>query len=420
MKVLWFELGNKQAENNKEKQLNFSINWGYDWLERKLSKPHFYEMYKHNPDIHSAIRKKALYLGKNWRYLKDKDWIEIAYQDNKEQYDRVRHFLNNPTWYSAKVEMLKHLDVCWELYLLPTTDLRGKEVNGFQVLHPKTIVKVIKDNRIVWYLQMSQGYSKRYASELTAKTNKDQLLKYYQLEKHIDNELDGMWLLEWVTYDVFWDLEAQKRNHAFFENSATPASVIITNENIRQDEIDILATQIKEKYQGSKNAHKTMLGTGVKDVKPIMSSPKDLDHLEQRRLTVEKVCSALGVPKSILNYTDDVNLATSLGQRKEFIEGTIANYNHLFEYILNNFLQEFWKDFEYEVCFNPIDANDEIEIQKMYIEELKNWGITLNEYRKLMDREEYEIEEADKPMVQRSMMLLEDSTLDPVLDTNNQ
>jgi len=38
-------------------------------------------------------------------------------------YDEVFTTLSNPTFMDTKVEMIKHLDVSGELYILPTTEL---------------------------------------------------------------------------------------------------------------------------------------------------------------------------------------------------------------------------------------------------------------------------------------------------------
>ena len=48
-----------------------------------------------------------------------------------------------------------------------------------------------------------------------------------------------------------------------------------------------------------------------------------MDYLNQRKFTTERVCATMGVPKIILNYTDNVNYSNAETQYKKFIENTI-------------------------------------------------------------------------------------------------
>ena len=105
-----------------------------------VDKELLYEIYRKNPDIRSCIRKKALYTGSAGIELVGKDDEALPKQENKKTYDEIFTVLSNPTFMDTKVEMIKHLDVSGELYLLPTTDARGI-INGFQMLHPKTMSK---------------------------------------------------------------------------------------------------------------------------------------------------------------------------------------------------------------------------------------------------------------------------------------
>ena len=123
--------------------------------------------------------------------LLDKDQNTLDRAKHKKEYDEIQVILNNPTFMDTKVEMLKHLDVCGELYLLPTTDPAGK-INGFQLLHPKTIQKVFEDGEIVGFKQMVGSALKYYYADASSAKDKKLVLKYYVLEKHTDNEINGM------------------------------------------------------------------------------------------------------------------------------------------------------------------------------------------------------------------------------------
>lgn len=62
---------------------------------------------------------------------------------------------------------------------------------------------------------------------------------------------------------------------------------------------------------------------------------------EQRSLTTVKVCVALGVPRSILGYIDDVNYSNGDVQYKKFIENTIRPLEERLEEIFTVMLHDF-------------------------------------------------------------------------------
>lgn len=381
-----------------------------------IDKPLFYTMYARNPDARSCVRKKAMYMGRNYFYLKseEKDGKEIREQDGFEEFDRTRTLLSNPTLSQTMIEVVKHIDVSWELYILPTTDLDG-EVNGMQILHPNSITKVIKGNEIIWFIQFDGQVSQYYHADIIEWAPKTQILKYYQLEKHVDNEFNGMGLFEGIAHDVMSDLKAQERNYAFFDNDWTPPSMVFIEEGLSADAQKILVSQLQERHRGTVNAHKPMIGIGVKDRKTLSVSPKDMEHTLQRKMTVDKVCSALDVPKSIIWYTEDVNRATSFTELKNFVEGTVNNYQLFFEYIVNDFIQTFWGDFKYEFVLEK-QSIDDVEERKQDLEEVKNGTMSINEYRKKYGREPFPEEEANKPLVNKNVIFLEDVMLDATID----
>ncbi len=83
----------------------------------------------------------------------------------------------------------------------------------------------------------------------------------------------------------------------------------------------------------------------MKDYKTLSVTHKDMDFISQKKLTIEKVAAVMGVPKNILGYTDNVNLANGKELRKEYIEGTINPLQEDFEFILNSLMAKFKPEF---------------------------------------------------------------------------
>lgn len=80
----------------------------------------------------------------------------------------------------------------------------------------------------------------------------------------------------------------------------TPPSMFLLDKDAGESEVNILKEQLIEQYRGSNNSHKPLIGAGVEDVKVLSVSPKDMEHINQKKMTTDKVSSCFGVPKFIL------------------------------------------------------------------------------------------------------------------------
>lgn len=413
MKILWYEIS--ISKNKGEKSL-WTSPFGRRWDDLIVNKNTMYDIYRNNSDIKSCVRKIANYVGKEWFVLKDKKNEPLDEGKNKDDYDLVYNILDNPTFDQTKIEFFKHLTTSGELYLLPTTVMGKKEINWFQIIHPKSITKIVRGWKLVEFRQTTAGNFKKYSAEETKeKTNR---LQMYKLEKHTDNELNGMGIIEGLMYDALWDFSASKRNYYFFENDNTPPSILVVEQWLSDTNIELLAEQIKERHKWPENAHKMFMGVGVKDIKSTALSPKDMEHIQQRKLTIDKITSAYGVPRAMLGYTEWVNYNNATQMYKELVEGTINPYQSLFEYILNDFLKKYI-DFKYYVEFNKIDPTDQFDIAELRMKKVAMWWLTIDERRGLEGKEPYNTDESKKPLISKGVSLLEDIWIDTAFDTNN-
>lgn len=416
MKIFWREV-KKIANTSKEKGLLYPPFWVFDDLI--IGKTAFYDLYRLNSDIKSCVRKIANYVGRDWFALKNKNDETVEYDKARDDYDFMYSFLANPTFSQTKVELFKHLTTCWEVYLLPTTVAGKSEVNGFQVIHPKTITKVVQKGKIVKFRQTMAGSFKEYEFEETKEKTK--WLQMYVLEKHTDNELNGMGVLEWLFYDAIWDLDASKRNYYAIRNDNTPPSILIVEDWLSQEKLNFLAEQIKDKHQWPENVNKMLVGIGVKDIKTTSLSPKDMEYISQRKLTTDKVTAAYWVPKAILWYTENVNYNNAGQMYKELIEWTINPYQSFFEYIVNDFLEKYRPDFSkrHYVEFYKIDPTDQFEVSKLNMQKVMMGWMSVDEFREEEGRAPRNTDESKKPLMTRNVVLMEDIGLDPILDMNN-
>lgn len=163
MKLFWYEISKALTTAEEKSFPTVSCNNPFSKLFQELSvnKDLLYEIYRKNPDIRSCIRKKALYTWSAGIELVGKDDEVLSKQENKKIYDEVFTTLSNPTFMDTKVDMIKHLDVSGELYILPTTDPAWK-INWFQLLHPKTMTKVFDKGELIGFRQNVGGTTVKF------------------------------------------------------------------------------------------------------------------------------------------------------------------------------------------------------------------------------------------------------------------
>jgi len=394
-----------------------------------INNSQLYDLYRQNPDIRQAVRKKSQYVGKKGFILKD--WKDEAI-DNKEQpeaYKAMKRILANPTIETTKLYMMRDFDVVGEVFIAPTFNAFG-EISGLHIVDPRMVQKNITNGIVTGYTQYANYWAQgttntvQYTSDPEKATMRLPLMCSYMLEKHIKSEFMGMGLLESVVWDALSDLEASKRNYYFFQNNMTPPSMFLLDKDVSENEINILREQLVEQYRGSQNSHKPLIGAWVEDVKVLSVSPKDMEHINQKKMTIDKVSACFGVPKFILWYTEDVNLSNGDGMRREFISGTVEPYQALFDYVLSDLFQKCnqAKSFiklpkellvkgtrNYTICFVSDDIDQDMDEDKVRLEKLKNGVLTINEYRE----EDWlapftDNEYANKPLVPKTVVPLED------------
>lgn len=247
----------------------------------------------------------------------------------------------------------------------------------FQILDPRTMMKLIDSyGTITGYRQFgSKGTIRNYSVEEIA---------YYQFEKDNDNEAFGLSALEGVVWDALTDLNANKSNYYFFDNDSVPRAVFLLNDGMDYEDEEVMAQveSLQAQMKGSENKHKSIASNLIKDVKPIAISHKDIEFISQRKLTTEKVCAVLEVPKSLLGYVDNVNYANAESLYKSWIETTIRPYEEYFEFIINDVLNKFTLDFKNMVVgLEGEDLSDYYKDHEDQRADVKEGILTVDEVR---------------------------------------
>ena len=371
-----------------------------------FSKQTFYDLYAKNGDIRQAVKKIAGSVARNWIYLQDNDRQTV---DDNVLTDQVSDLFKAPTFAKFKIDLYRNYLISWELYIKPLKNAFDETIR-FDVIDSRAVTKIISNGVITWYRVVEKDGVK-------IQEYKADEIAYFKYEDDINNSLNGMWILTSVLYDAVLDLEALKTNYSLYKNSARPDMLLLLDGNLSEEEQQIATDKFRAQFTWSNNAHKVIVGGWIQDIKTLSLTARDMETINQRKLTTEKISATFGVPKAMLWYVEDVNYNNGQNQKEEFLEGTIKPFEQDFDAILNKLLQMFKPD-----IFNKYWIKSDSEQLKETQEWLNGqradvlaWIITINEAR--VDRwlEKVNDENADKLITSRNQVLLEDIALDAVL-----
>lgn len=365
----------------------------------------YYMLYEYNWDIRQSIQKIANWVARNWIYLEDNQRQII---ENNIITDEVYWLFQAPTFLKRKKDLYRNYMLSWELYIIPIKNEAWTTI-WFNILDSRIVSKTVDAYGVIIKFTVSSQW-------ITKEFRPDQIA-YFKREDSVNSSVDWMWVLNGCIYDALSDLEAMKTNYSFYENSAIPSALLLLDDNLSLEEMQNAKDQFEAQFKWSSNQHKTMVAWWVKDIKTISLTPRDMEFINQRHLTTEKISAVFGVPKTILWYTETVNYSNWDNQRKEFIEWTLRPLESDFEHILNKLLEQFRPDL-FAKMWIKVDWEQLEETQERMEwlrKDVQSWIMTINEARVERWFEKIDDENADKLLVSRNVILLEDVALDPVL-----
>ena len=368
--------------------------WAF-WDNMSVNMSTYYKLYRNNSDLRRCVEEKQ---DTTW-----KGGYEIVtwYGETRKVIEnkQIEEFLNNQTsLLEFKENFIRDLDVWANVFIEKVYNASGQLV-WFDTLDPRTMSIISTTHWVaVKYIQR--------VSWSAVEFNSDEIL-HIKDKTDMDNELFWISKVETLVYDLMWDKEAAITNYSFFQNNAIPSSLVILENELDENEVKLAVENLKGQFSWGKNKHKVSVGNGIKDVKMLGTSSKDMEFYEYRKFNSERVCAVMGVPKTILNYTEWVNYSNADSQYTKFIENTIRPLETKFEIAITELLKEIAPEYRFEFIDTHInDLSDRVEItEKM----LKNWLITLDEARERLDLPSYEwVNNSDKPLIINNYTLVED------------
>lgn len=355
----------------------------------RISVDALFTVWRNQGDVYACIRELSHNVGSNgykWENAIDPD--KDANPKDYAEFERVLSASGGLT--ALKRRMVRDGHIAGNAYFHIQKNASGGIIKIVPV-DPRTMKVVCKeDGTVLKWIQQVGMKSQSFEPEE---------IFHFKIEDDPNSPVYGLSPLETIIWEVRTDIAALISNYSFFENSARPDTQYILDESVGEDAQEEIIKQIQENLKGAENAHKALAVKGVKDVKVLTVSPRDMEYNLLRRFTTEKVCSALSVPKTIINYTDGVNYATSDSQTRKFWEGTIAPLERMVEHAITTDLAPRLGVKQSKLRFNDRRFDTEESVR----EDLKLGLITINEARQKRGMEYYDAadmgEFVDKPII---------------------
>lgn len=298
--------------------------------------------------------------------------------------------LNKPNDIMTRTDLFKllsmHLDTTGRAFWYVGKKKKGKG-KGKMIIIPKNPAKmeVVPDEE-----ELIAGY--KYTN---TKGQKDSFIKSEIIFfRNTDPEkmIDGISPLKpcAATYDS--DFYASRWNLNFFKNNGRPGASLKVPGKLTDKQRERIEKQWKNKYQGTKNAHKLAILEAGAELDESGANHKDMEFSGLSENAKDRILATYRVSPAILGQSKDFNKANIYGIEYIFARWTIhPDLKEIAEYLTHFYLPLFGKNTE-ELFFefdNPIPKDKEFLLEEQKAD-FSTGALTPNEIRQRKGRDEVE------------------------------
>ncbi len=180
--------------------------------------------------------------------------------------------------------------------------------------------------------------------------------------------------------------EGLRYNRNFLRNSARPDFVVLTDENMTDQEINDFYSAWDARYRGPANPYRPAVANFIRDIKTLGFSQRDMDFIQGLRWSLEEVSRAFGVPKPLLSDFERATYANVNAAERMFWRNTMVPEMQFLEEHLNRMLlpRIGYPDLTASFDLNSIEALKEDENRRVTRDsQLLDRGVlTINEVRR--------------------------------------
>ena len=343
----------------------------------KVSFESLFLIYRQQGDVFASIEERAKtagMMGYNWF-----DPIDTQKEVSpvlKRQLDDILQF--DQTFEQFKTHVFRDLGITANSFVTYITNQIGNTILGLQILDPRSIgIVVDQHGNVIKYMQRIQGRK-------PVLFEPDEIM-HFKDGRDPNNGAFGLSKIEPIILEARTDIAASQSNYAFFKNDAKPSILYMLDDALSEAEQKEAIKKIKQDFGGATNRHKSAVLAGVKEVKTIGVSQKDMEFLQQRKFSTGKICSVFGVPAFILGLTEMVNNNNGVELTKNYIRKTIMPLEDMFEQVINRGLIKRLKlklefKFNDHILVNPEELEE--RAKKLY----EKGMVTLRQAKKIMEQ----------------------------------
>ena len=175
-------------------------------------------------------------------------------------------------------------------------------------------------------------------------------------------------------------------NRNFLRNSAQPDFVLLTNENMTDNEIEDFYRRWEARFQGAAKAHRPAVASFVRDIKTLGISHREMDFIQGLRWSLEEVSRTFGVPKPLLSDLERATFSNVNAAERFFWRNTmVPEMRFLADQVTRNLFPALgYEDLTLEFDLSAIEALGEDESIRVTREsQLLDRGVlTINEVRR--------------------------------------
>lgn len=374
-------------ENNDKMSTNQAVlkGWDEDWLRNQefnnggigLGNP-----YAQHPIVNRAIRtiaenipqaKYKVYFSKNDKEVPVTQPISKLFMNPNPFMSRFEFWEAIATWLNLAGEAMVYINQS-----IGGVVGTGAPPAELWVLNPREVKHVIDNGRLKGWI---------YSNNMPIEPSE---LLHFKLFN--PNGIRGLSPLSPAKYELEADFSAGKWNKKFFDNNATPDSVIELDKESQAtiDELRKLKRMWYENHGGTDNHGKTAFLLGGMKFKHMGINQREMDFINSRKLSRDSILAVFGVSPFVAGFYDSgtVTRATALAAKRLFWTGTLKPMLiRIEEKIMTNFFPNYAPDYYGKFDYSGVeelqeDLTDSLERAKKAFD--LGWSINeVNEAYKL-------------------------------------
>lgn len=119
------------------------------------------------------------------------------------------------------------------------------------------------------------------------------------------------------------DNAANAWNNSLLTNGARPGGALVTEEVLTEAQYTNLKSELDNNYRGAQNAGKPLLLEGGLKWQEMSLSPREMDFVSSKKMSILEICAAFGVPPEVVGYGESKTYSNYQEARKALYEDAV-------------------------------------------------------------------------------------------------